>query len=169
MATPNAAPVRGNSGNAPGHAQKVKKPKKLKSHPPRARPHPRPPQGPRPARHGATADRPAAESSGDEAAPGKGEAREAGQVATGRRAGGYSGVLAVLEEITVAADPDAWRRAGFELDGDSLVAGAVRTMAAVTAAVWPGPWSLSALPEGAAPDGLPAPEPSAQGARPRRV
>jgi RNA polymerase sigma factor (sigma-70 family) len=43
-ATPNAAPGRGNSGNAPGHARKVKKPKKVKSHPPRAHPHIQPPK-----------------------------------------------------------------------------------------------------------------------------
>lgn len=32
----------------------------------------------------------------------------------------------VLEELTVAADPEAWRRAGFELDGEVCVAGSVR-------------------------------------------
>lgn len=70
----------------------------------------------------------------------------------------------VLEEITVAADPEAWRRAGFELDGDSLVAGAVRIrLAGANAGRGLVSWSLSGA-QGAALDGLPAPEPSAQGA-----
>jgi hypothetical protein len=73
-------------------------------------------------------------------------------------------VLAVLEEITVASDPAAWRRAGFELDGDSLVAGAVRIrLAGANAGRGLVSWSLSGA-EGAALDGLPAPEPSAEGA-----
>ena len=71
-------------------------------------------------------------------------------------------MLAVLEEITVAADPAAWRRAGFELDGNSLVAGAVRIRLAGAGRGLVS-WSLSGL-EGAALDGLPSPERSGEGA-----
>jgi RNA polymerase sigma factor (sigma-70 family) len=43
-AAPNSTPARGNSGSAPGHTGKVKKPKKVKSRPPRAHPHIQPPR-----------------------------------------------------------------------------------------------------------------------------
>jgi hypothetical protein len=69
-------------------------------------------------------------------------------------------VSGALEEITVAADPDAWRRAGFDVDGDSVQAGAVRIrLAGADAGRGLISWSLAGL-EGAALDGLPAPGPS---------
>jgi hypothetical protein len=74
-------------------------------------------------------------------------------------------VAVVLEELTVAADPAAWRRAGFELDGDLCVAGAVRVrlVGAGSGRGLTG-WALSGA--GAADmDGLPAPDP-AEGAPP---
>jgi hypothetical protein len=72
-------------------------------------------------------------------------------------------VSGALEEITVAADPGAWRRAGFDLDGDAVAAGAVRIRLA-GADVGRGltSWSLAGL-EGAALDGLPSPAPSGEG------
>jgi len=68
----------------------------------------------------------------------------------------------VLEQVTVAAHPDAWRRAGFELDGDSVAAGSVRIrLAGADAGRGITSWSIPGL-EGAALDGLPPPGPSAE-------
>ena len=66
-----------------------------------------------------------------------------------------------LEEIVVAADPDSWRAAGFEVDGDSCLAGAVRVrLAGADAGRGLLSWSLTGL-EGAELDGLPSPRPTA--------
>jgi catechol 2,3-dioxygenase-like lactoylglutathione lyase family enzyme len=65
----------------------------------------------------------------------------------------------VLEELTVAAEPEAWRRAGFELDGDSCVAGGVRIrLAGAGAGRGLTGWALSGAGD-ADLDGLPPPEP----------
>ena len=67
---------------------------------------------------------------------------------------------AVLEELTVAADPAAWRRAGFEVDGHTCVAGPVRIrLAGADAGRGLISWSLRGL-NGSELDGLPPPESS---------
>ena len=71
---------------------------------------------------------------------------------------------AELLELTVAADPEAWRRAGFDVDGEDCVAGAVR-IRLTSAGRGLVTWSLSGL-EGADLDGLPAPAPGAAPASP---
>jgi hypothetical protein len=71
----------------------------------------------------------------------------------------------VLEELTVAADPAAWRRAGFEVEGDVCMAGEVRIRLVGSGRGLTG-WSLNRV--GATElDGLPAPEPA--GERPARA
>ena len=65
-----------------------------------------------------------------------------------------------LEQVTVAADPVAWRQAGFEVEGEVCVAGQVQIrLAGEGAGRGLESWSLAGL-EGAELDGLPAPEPS---------
>jgi hypothetical protein len=72
-------------------------------------------------------------------------------------------VSGALEEIIVAADPEAWRRAGFQVHADSIVAGGVRIrLAGADAGRGLVSWSLSGV-EGTALDGLPPPEPSGAG------
>jgi hypothetical protein len=72
----------------------------------------------------------------------------------------------VLEELTVAAEPEAWRRAGFELDGNTCVAGGVRIrLAGAEAGRGLTSWSLSGTAS-ADLDGLPAPEPAHDGPAP---
>lgn len=65
-----------------------------------------------------------------------------------------------LEQVTIAADPEAWRRAGFEVDEDVCPVGQVQ-IRLVGEGAGRGllSWSLTGL-EGAELDGLPAPAPS---------
>jgi catechol 2,3-dioxygenase-like lactoylglutathione lyase family enzyme len=76
----------------------------------------------------------------------------------------------VLEQLTVAADPGAWRSAGFEVEGDVCTAGGVRIcLAGADAGRGLTGWSINGL-DGAELDGLPRPgqaggPPSAAGAR----
>jgi hypothetical protein len=74
-------------------------------------------------------------------------------------------VAVQLEQLTVAAAPEAWRAAGFEVDGDACLAGRVRIrLAGVDAGRGLVSWSLSGVAE-ADLDGLPAPEPAAAPSR----
>ena len=71
-----------------------------------------------------------------------------------------------LEQVTVAADPDAWRRAGFNVQGEVCAVGEVEVrLAGVDSGRGLESWSLSGL-EGTELDGLPAPEPSGLERRP---
>jgi hypothetical protein len=66
----------------------------------------------------------------------------------------------VLEQLTVAADPEAWRRAGFELDGEVCVAGSIPLrLAGAAAGRGLTGWALSGAGD-AGLDGLPEPEPA---------
>jgi catechol 2,3-dioxygenase-like lactoylglutathione lyase family enzyme len=72
-------------------------------------------------------------------------------------------VSAALEQLTVAAEPAAWHRAGFEVEGDVCVAGAVRIrLTGADAGRGVTAWSLTGV-KGAALDGLTALEPAASG------
>jgi hypothetical protein len=70
-------------------------------------------------------------------------------------------VAPVLEELTLAADPSAWRAAGFHVDGDVCRAGPVRIhLAGAGAGRGLFSWSFNGLGEVEL-DGLPVPGPSA--------
>jgi hypothetical protein len=66
-------------------------------------------------------------------------------------------VTHALEQVTVAAEPDAWRRAGFEVDGEVCTVGQVEVhLAGAGAGRGLLSWSLTGL-EGAELGGLPEP------------